>query len=240
MKKLDSLSAILLVACFAITGCYENYVSPATTVSDKTINDPDRDFLIGVPDHDLPEGIRANDYWRYPYPNIIEREYIPPNDMFDHTKCLAWRITWPSYDASADDDMIPTVFTTSNGGLNSFDYLNNIHFSNTYKTDFSLYYGERVEASAAMWENLDYANASEMETPVFAYCEYSLSTVIDWVTERPTLFKSYWPNGYLNDLDYEEGDIIQFKLSKANLYGGIRIVQMNPRIIEVYLAVPNE
>lgn len=239
MKNLNSLFVFFLVACFAITGCNENHVSPHKTIGGKAIHNPDRDFPEGVPGRDLPEGIPESDHWRYPYPKIIEREYITDYDQFDDKKCFAWRIEWPDYDASADDDKIPTVFATVNGALNSFDYLNSISSSNTHKTDFSLYYGDKLHASANMWETLDYADAAEMETPYFAHCEYPLSDVIDWVTKRPGLFEIYWPGGSEIELEYEEGDIIQFWLTKANLYGGVRIVQMSPRIIEVYLVVPN-
>jgi hypothetical protein len=96
-----------------------------------------------------------------------------------------------------------------------------------------------VEASAGMWENLDYADVSEMEVPFFVLSDQPLDNIIDWVTERPDLFELHWPGGGTNDLSYSEGDFIQFWLSDAGLYGGIRIVKMSPRIIEVYLAVPN-
>lgn len=239
MKKIDPLFVVLLIACVTITGCYENHVSPNSTISGKTSNDPDRDLPEGVPGGDLPEGIPENDEWPYPYPKIIEREYIPTNRFWAAEKCLAWRIEWPAYDGSADEDKIPTVFATVSGALNSFDYLNSISSSNTHKTDFSLYYGDKLHASADMWENLDYADAVEMETPFFAHCEYSLPTLIHWVTDRPSQFEEYWPGGSEIELEYEEGDIIQFWLSKSNRYGGVRIASMNPRIIEVYLAVPN-
>ena len=252
MKNLASLilSLVCSILVMPISGCYENSVTPTRTntntntldktISNKTIFDLDRDFPEGFPDGDLPEGNPESDSWRYPYPTIIEREFIPPYDFFSETKCFAWRITWPAYDGSADEDKIPTVFATVNGALNSFDYLNSVDPQNTYKTDFSLFYDDKVEASASMWEVLDYADVSEgMEVPYFALSEQPLDNIIDWVTERPDLFELHWPGSSENELDYNEGDFIQYWLSDANLYGGIRIVSMEPRIIEVYLAVPN-
>ena len=64
------------------------------------------------------------------------------------------------------------------------------------------------------------------------------------VQNRPKLFVNNWPGGGENEVDYQEGDFIHFQLSNtslsvAELYGGIRIVSMSPRIVEVYLALPN-
>jgi hypothetical protein len=100
-----------------------------------------------------------------------------------------------------------------------------------------LYYDDKVEASAGLWAELDYVDVAQMEIPTFVLSNQPLDNIIDWVTERPSLFESYWPGGGTNDLSYSEGDFIQYRLD--DLYGGIRIVSMNPRIIEVYLAVPN-
>jgi len=229
MKKLTS-QALCFVLCLIITSCGDNYITPSKTIGTRPPSNPGAD---------LPESIPESRAWNYPYPSIIEREYISEYTMFAHTKCLAWRITWPAYAAAADHTKIPTVFATINGALNSFNYLNNVDPQNTYKTDFSLYFNNKVEASAAVWEELDYADASEMETPAFAMSNQPLDNIIDWVTKRAESFELHWPGSEGQEMEYEEGDFIQFWLSKADLYGGIRIVSMNPRIIEVYLAVPN-
>lgn len=231
MKKLTSLVLGIVIAllCLITTSCGDNYITPGKTISTRPPS---------TPGADLPEGVPESESWDYPYPTIIEREFIPPNRNFAHTKCLAWRITWPAYNASADADKIPTVFATVNGALNSFNYLNNVDPQNTYNTVFSLYYNEKVEASAGLWAELDYADVGQMEIPYFVQSNQPLDNIIDWVTERPSLFKSYWPGGGVNDLSYGEGDFIQYRIGN-DVYGGIRIVSMNPRIIEVYLAVPN-
>lgn len=67
-----------------------------------------------------------------------------------------------------------------------------------------------------------------------------LDNIIYWVTERPSLFETLWPGfgAATEEVDYSEGDFIQFALFSGH-YGGIRIVSMTPRIIEIYLAVPN-
>jgi hypothetical protein len=235
MKNSDSFIRLLFCAIFLMTivGCTENQVAPNRTI---TII-PTGDIFDG-PAGDLPEGIPENDSWRYPYPDIIAHEFIPPYELFAYTKCLAWRITWPEYENSADDDKIPTVFGT-NGALSSFEYLNSVGPGNTHNKVFSLYYNNKVEAASSLWAELDHADAALMEVPYFVLSDQPLDNIKDWVTERPSLFKSYWPGGGTNDLDYSEGDFIQFHLNDADLYGGIRIVSMTPRIIEVYLAVPN-
>jgi hypothetical protein len=230
MKKLTSLvlCIVLVPLCLMITNCGENYLTPSKTIGTRPSSNPGAD---------LPEGIPESGNWNYPYPTIIKREYIPPNRFFVHTKCLAWRITWPAYNASADVNKIPTVFSP-NGALNSFNYLNSVDPQNTLNSVFSLYYDDKVEVSAGLWAELDYADVGQMEITYFVLSNQPLGNIIDWVTERPSLFESYWPGGGDNDLNYSEGDFIQYKLGD-DLYGGIRIVSMSPRIIEVYLAVPN-
>ncbi|WP_232325938.1 hypothetical protein [Spirosoma montaniterrae] len=59
------------------------------------------------------------------------------------------------------------------------------------------------------------------------------------MTERPDKFETYWVDNSNEPPVYQQGDLFLFKLTEQHLYGGIRIVSMTPRIIEVYLAVPN-
>ena len=164
-------------------------------------------------------------------------------------KSLTWRISWPEYAASADIGAIPTMFTLPIGALYSFNYLNSIDKENTYRTNFSLYYQDRVETAYTLWDelNIPLGEGTSMVTTYFAKTDQPLSNIEDWVKERPSLFQSYWPGSSDDKLDYEEGDIILFWNSGENYqnpyddqYGGIRIVSMMPRIIEVYLAVPND
>lgn len=198
---------------------------------------------IAIEERDTPGDLKREDSGsdnRVPYPNIFKKVFIPEYELFASMKCLAWRITWPEYPAGMDTDKIPSVFSAPSGALNSFYYLNNVGPQNTYNTSFSLYHGNKVEATIAMWDELPYAvNGANMETVYFALSDQPLSTIEDWVTKRPAQFESYWPGSSATDLEYEEGDIIVFKLVNANRYGGIRIVSMSPRVIEVYVAVPN-
>ena len=90
-----------------------------------------------------------------------------------------------------------------------------------------------------LWAELDHADVLLMEMPFFVLSDQPLDNIKYWVTERPSLFEIHWPGGGDDELDYSEGDIIQFALVDSGFYGGIRIVSMSPRIIEVYLAVPN-
>lgn len=236
MKNSDSSSRLLFCVIFVMTivSCTENQITPKKTIS--TISGGD---IFDGRAGDLPKGIPENDNWRYPYPDIIAREFIPPNKMYAGTKCLAWRITWPEYEDSADADKIPTVFGL-NGALSSFDYLNSVDPGNTHNKVFSLYYNNKIEAASMLWAELDDADVGLMEMPIFVLSDLSLDNIKFWVTERPSLFKIHWPFGEgSDDLDYSEGDFIHFALVNSQLFGGIRIVSMTPRIIEVYLAVPN-
>ena len=233
--RLSSLYLVISMLALTLSSCEDSLLErDQPTVAGKP---------TGEGGKDLPEGLPDNRDGRYPYPEIIEREYIPRNDLFNHTKCLAWRITWPVYDAFVDPEKIPTVFSIETGFVNSFHFLNNTSPENTYKCNFSLYYGNKVETANTMWTELPYSfdAGSNMVTTYFAESDATLDNIKDWVMERPKLFQDHWPGGTLNDLEYEEGDIIQYKLDvgEIDLYGGIRIVSMTPRIIEVYLAVPN-
>jgi len=78
-----------------------------------------------------------------------------------------------------------------------------------------------------------------METVRFAKVDKSVSTIKYWVEERPDQFENYWPGSSDVELEYESGDFFMFELTDQKLYGGIRIVSMSPRIVEVYLAVLN-
>jgi hypothetical protein len=231
--KVKAFYVMLTVAALTALGCvdsqFERDPSPVYGIQD------------GNGGRDVPEGLVGNPDGRYPYPEIIEREYIPPYDLFSNYKCLAWRITWPTYEAGVDPEKIPTVFSHSTGLLNSIWFLNNTSPGNTYKGKFSLYYGNKVESANTMWSELTYSfgAGNNMETTYFAKKELPLENIIEWVTERPDLFKQYWPGSSLNDIEYEEGDFILYQIEESNQFGGIRIVSMTPRIIEVYLRVPN-
>jgi hypothetical protein len=213
--------------------CSDNQITPNQKIS----SIPRGDIFDGA-GRDLPKGIPESENWRYPYPDIISREFIPSYSPFANTKCLAWRITWPEYENSVDRDKIPTVFGF-NGALNSFDYLNSVHPGNTLNKVFSLYDDTKIKIAAMLWAELDHRDISLMEVPKVVMSEQPLENIIFWVTERPSFFEVHWPGGVEDDVDYSEGDIIQFHLLDSDHYGGIRIVSMTPRIIEVYLAVPN-
>ena len=226
-------SLIVLMSVIFCTGCEDNLMKrdgeriPGSKTFGESHEGPG-----GFTDHPLGD--------RYPYPQIIDKVYIPPYDLFANTKCLAWRITWPEYAGSADIERIPTVFTL-NGALNSFYVLNGALPQKTYNTKFSLYYDNKVISSNGMWDELEHTfDALEnMETVRFAKVDKSVSVIKFWVEERPDQFENYWPGSSDVELEYESGDFFIYELTKQHLYGGIRIVSMSPRIVEVYLAVPN-
>lgn len=230
--------AIIKIACvgiifLSIGACEDNLIQRnPPTVGGKIFEDGGRD---GPNDEKTPGE-------NYPYPEIIKREFIPTISEFVHLKCIAWRITWPWYDSDDGSGIIPTVWSRKTAALNSFDYLNATSPQNTYNGTMSLYYLNRLEAVNSLWTELDYSFSGfdNIEPIVFAESDWTLPVIIDRVTSRPGLFESYWPGGNLSEIEYEEGDFIQFYMSTADLYGGVRIVSMAPRIIEVYLVVPND
>lgn len=186
-----------------------------------------------------------------PLPTIIAQTYIPANENFDDTRCRAWRITWPTYPVSTNANLIPTVFTVKNGNLNSFNYLNNTAPVNTYKATFNLYHNNKLETAGTLWDELIYTfdDGVDMDLTHFVKTKQPAASVEDWVKERPKLFKAYWEEGVFSSqnevANYQQGDIYLFKITDldettADQYGGIRIVSMTPRIIEIYLAESNE
>jgi hypothetical protein len=222
----------IVAATLTLTGCEDHLLQrDEATIGGKTIRDG----------REGPGGFKQNPGETYPYPEIIETEFIPPYEYFAYQKCRTWRITWPAYDSDYDPDLIPSVLSLNNGELNSFNYLNNTSPENTYNATLSLYYGSKVESASTMWDQLYYSfDAESMESLTFAKYNLSLKSIMHWVTERPKLFEQNWPGSSDNFLAYEEGDFILFNLGFAGHYGGVRIVSMTPRIIEVYLALPTE
>jgi hypothetical protein len=237
MYKLQSVTFYFFccVCVVAFSGCQE----------DAFTNQEVRPLTNATASSQLTEGMgeyKAPNGENLAYPTIIKRTFIPLNPIFANTKCLSWKITWPAYPAGTDPEKIPTVFRTSNGALNSIYYLNNTHPQNTLLADFSLYHNNKLEAAVMMWEELDYRDLS-MKPVYFYKTAHSLKTIEEWVKERPQLFGINWQSSTEMEATYQAGDIFLYKLETDGgnkiLYGGIRIVSMNPRVIEVYLAVPN-
>ncbi|QHT70012.1 hypothetical protein GXP67_26885 [Rhodocytophaga rosea] len=192
-----------------------------------------------------------------PQPTIVKQIYIPKNPANAGFKTLAWKITWPTYPAGADEDQIPTVFSTDDGALNSFNYLNSVDSTETYKMHFSLYFDNRVLVSndTDLWAPLTYLDfysvgSSDIDNTALKKINTSPAIVEDWVKNNPGILASEMGNDANSDYEYDDwepyqaGDIYIYQIYKHDedkpfKYGVIRIVSMSPRVIEVYLAVPN-
>jgi hypothetical protein len=182
---------------------------------------------------------------RYPYPEIIHQVFIPEDDLYNR-KTLAWRITWPVYDEDADPEKIPTVWS-ADASLHSIHYLNNVGPQTTYKTLFSLYFDEKIQRSRDMGSELNYvatAPKGSMETVSFNDMWITAAGLEILAKEDATGFQMYWQLvNPVDELEYEDEDILFYKIgdpTDEKLYGAIRIVSMEPRIIEVFLAVQND
>ena len=181
-----------------------------------------------------------------PSPAIIEKTYVPTNEFYADTRCRAWRITWPTYPAGTSPNLIPTMFSIAAGTPYSFNFLNNTAAANTYKTDFNLYYNNRLASVYDMSSELSHVvgNSSHVEDTRFIKQEITAAGLEIWVKEWPSRFQTYWKYNEASSVteieSYQKDDVYLFKLAKQNRYGGIRIVSMSPRIIEVYLAEPNK
>jgi hypothetical protein len=192
----------------------------------------------------MPGGFQENPGESYPFPNVSHAVHIPGYAPFAYEKCLTWRIGWPWYDSDYDYNLIPTVLSVTNGELNSFNLLNNTDPQNTFNSTMSLFYSNKVESASMMWDELDYTFSTpgyqSMDPVQFIKGNVTPDVVQYWVEERPKLFIENYPEGLTSsEVNYAEGDFIHFWLTGSNQYGGIRIVSMQPRIIEVYLATPN-
>ncbi|MEM6845729.1 MAG: hypothetical protein AAF632_26200 [Bacteroidota bacterium] len=177
-----------------------------------------------------------------PYPNIIEKVYISDIDMFDHTRCRAYRIEWPEYTEDVDPNWIPSLFSADGGSLNSINYLNNTDPANKAKLDLSLYYDNMLKTPYYVAEIWPWHEPYTAETTRLVKYNLSLKNIRDWVTQRPSLFESYYNNSKdtkSEEVTYQEGDFFLMWLTNDDLYGGVRIVSESPRIIEVYIAEPN-
>ncbi|GAB3716893.1 hypothetical protein GCM10027592_58600 [Spirosoma flavus] len=179
-----------------------------------------------------------------PAPTISKQTYVPANDLWAETRCRAWRITWPTYPTGTDPKLMPTMFSVKDGIAYSFNFLNNTAAATTYKTDFNLYHDKKVASVYDMWSELTHVlgGSDQLERTFFNKSKFSATTIEGWVKGRPNLFELYWEhtNDTVTEIEnYKQGDIYQFHLVNQNRYGGIRIVSMSPRIIEVYLAEPN-
>ncbi|GAB2600397.1 hypothetical protein [Spirosoma areae] len=244
MKHLTSLFAFCLLA---LCSCEEQAITrqQATT---PTPQSSARQSSQGSP---IKSGGQT-----LPPPIITKQTFIPAYSLFAETKCQAWRITWPTYPAGTDPNQIPTVFTVANGALNSFHYLNNTSASTTDKTNFNLYNNAQLKTANMLWSELKHVldDNDKMDVTYFYKTNYSVDKLEYMVKERPSLFETYWTSAqftvtnYNNYFTYQQGDIYLYKLQNLhpdwnqnpNRYGGIRIVSMSPRIIEVYLAEPNQ
>lgn len=226
-----------VVAVLTLGGCEDLSMTknPSTPIDVTTL--PDYEGPGSYADH--PNGDR------YAYPAIIFKEYIPRDDLYDW-KTFAWRITWPEYAPDADAGKIPTLFSL-NGALNSFDYLNSVDPGNTYKTVFSLYYENKLTRSANLAGELDFvamAPKGSMTETWFNFDEWNIPLdFIQWMVEQaPGGFHWNYDEDMAGEVEYNEGDFFFIMLDQPTgeptRWGGIRIVSMTPRVIEVYVAVP--
>lgn len=179
----------------------------------------------------------------YAYPKITFKEFIPEDDLYDW-KTLTWRIEWPEYGPGADPDKIPTLFSL-NGALNSFHYLNNADPENTYNTLFSLYHDNKLTRPTNLSAELDFfavAQQRSMNEAWFLHEDWEIPVdeIQRLVEDSPGGFQWSYDEDMTDELPYNAGDFFYVMVDRPGtptLWGGIRIISMTPRIIEVYVAV---
>jgi len=177
-----------------------------------------------------------------PYPHIVETTYISDIAAFAHTRCNAWRIEWPQYTANLDSYWIPSLFAVDKGSLSSINYLNATDPANKAKLDVSLYYDNMLKTPYyvnGLWSSTEDYTA---EITRFVKHDLSLEDLQDWVTQRPSQFEYYYTASKgvkSEEVSYQNGDFFLMWLTDEDLFGGIRIVSNDPKIIEVYIAEEN-
>jgi hypothetical protein len=234
------LAACCFLCCviMAFSGCEGNFTEDQSIVSGNA-------KIIAQTEEGISGYASGPGGQRMPYPVIQQETYIPRNPAFAGTKTLAWKITWPANQDEAPEDKVPTMFSTVTGNLNSFAYLNSVDSMNTFNARFSLYYENRLiePTDHDLWGKLTYLNmftSTTYENVFITRITDSPATVESWVKDNPGILKTIWPDtGNYDSTPYQEGDMFMFYELVKNRYGVIRIVSMQPRIIEVYLAVPN-
>ena len=236
MKQVTALSLLLIALC----SCEQQSITrqEPTTVTDWVAANSAPATLGGI----------TTNGPSLPFPTIIKQTYVPTNTLFAHTRCRAWRITWPTYPVGTNPDLIPTMFSVTDGTPYSFNFLNNTGAANTYKTDFNLYHDNKLASVYDMWSELthlaiDKIDWNKLEKTRFNKSKNTAAQVETWVKGRPELFELNWEDTIDTATEienYQQGGIYLFKLENKKRYGGIRIVSMTPRIIEVYLAEPNK
>ncbi len=234
MKPMHQVTAFSLLL-MALCSCEEQSITrqePTTATSQASARQSGEGGIIKSGGQPLPS------------PTVIEQTYVPTNEFFADFRCRTWRITWPTYPAGTNPNLIPTMFSVTNGTPYSFNFLNKTEAANTYKMDFNLYHNNNLASVYDMWSELIHVvDAGEKkEQAYFTKSMHTAAQVETWVKGRPDLFKHYYD--YTNDNtteieNYQKGDIYLFELINKKRYGGVRIVSMTPRIIEVYLAEPN-
>lgn len=236
MFKAISKVMCVSLALLTLSACEEQFIQRSQpTVGGKVV--------LGGGDH--PDGFKGNPGESYPFPNVSYQEFIPTYEPFAYLKTKTWRIEWPAYASDYDFNLIPTMLSLNTGELNSFNFLNNGEPESTFNSSLSLYYGNRVECTCNLWDELIYTfdtpGHETIESVQFLKGNLSPEALENMSKNRPKLFEDHYPGGFEElKLDYQEGDFIHMWIGNRNLYGGIRIVSMTPRIIEVYLAVPND
>jgi hypothetical protein len=110
-----------------------------------------------------------------------------------------------------------------------------------------LYNDNKIIRSANLGSDLDYiASAPKGTLKTVCFDEQGIPVdFIQWMVEEgPGGFQAnlYEPTA-LHEWEYKQGDFLIFQVETSmapTRWGGIRIVSMAPRIIEVYLALPQD
>jgi len=153
----------------------------------------------------------------------------------DFAKAKGWRITWKggSYN-SLTADKVQSIFSTVTGAVNSVDFLNKTSWGNTNNADMMLYFGD-IQSTKSVSQ---LTNSSGTKHTSFKLTGMKVADLENYAKNDPAKFGIVYSLAFDKAAevknDYKSGQIYAFKTDRTPArYGAVRIVAMNPRIIEV-------
>lgn len=173
----------------------------------------------------LKEKAPSDPTFKPPIVTVIKQEF---------PDARGWRIKWEggSY-TSETSQKVQSIFSTINGSVHSVHYLNNTSPGNTSNADMQLYFGDLKSTKQVS----QLMNGTTRKTS-FKLSGMTVAQLEDAAKNDPSKFTAVYTFGFdvaseVKD-DYKAGQIYVFKTDRMPAkYGAVRIVSLNPRVIEV-------
>jgi hypothetical protein len=151
----------------------------------------------------------------------------------DFANAKGWRLTWKGGVITDENaTKVQSIFSTITGAVNSIDFLNNTSWGNTNNADFMLFNG--LKATSAISQ---LTQKTALHATTFKLTSMTVSDLENAAENNPNLFGLIYAWAFdapTTTKSYQAGQIYVFKTDRVPAkYGAVRIVSMNPRVIEV-------